>query len=132
MPKVISEEKRNDIVFHKERGVESKKISVFLRVTTRVVDKIWEQYQKTGNTENKIHNCGRKSVISKELERKIIDEIKKTPDKTLLELINEFKLPITEGGLSKWLCKRGYTFKKRQLIQPSKNAQTFKKKEKSS
>ena len=132
MPKVISEEKRKDIIFHKQNGVESKVISAFLRVTVRVVDKIWKQYRDTNSIENKIQNCGRKSVISEDLEREIIDEIKKTPDITLLELVEKFQIPITEGGLSKWLCKRGFSYKKRRHTPLNKTVLMFNKNGKNS
>jgi transposase len=130
MPKVISKEKREDIISNKIEGKESSVIAEFLRVTTRAVDKIWKQFRESGNVETKIHNCGRKSVISAEQEVNIAKEIKETPDVTLLELIEKFSLQITESGLSKWLKKRGYSFKKRQLIQRSKTVLMSKKSEK--
>jgi transposase len=127
MPKYISDEKREDIIFHKKAGKSSETIADFARVTVRAVDKIWALFVNGKDYSNKVHNCGRKSVISVEQEAKIIAKIKKTPDITLLELIEKFSLPITESGLSKYLIKRGYSFKKRLLFQQNKNAQMSKK-----
>jgi transposase len=121
LPKVISEEKRNDIIFHKKNGKESREIAEFLRVTTRSVDKIWRLYQNSGSVENKVRNCGRKSVVSEEMGAKIIEKITHT-DLTLLEIIDEFKLPMSVGGLSKWLKKRGLTYKKRLSAQRGRNS----------
>jgi transposase len=51
-------------------------------------------------------------VISSELECKVLNKIKEFPDITLLEIIETLELKITGSGLSKWLKKRGYSFKK--------------------
>jgi transposase len=45
----------------------------------------------------------------------IENKIKEAPDTTLLELITEFKIGITESALSKKLKKLGYSYKKTNL-----------------
>lgn len=129
MPKFISDEKRRDILYHKNNGESNKDIAKWLLIGVRSVERVLKMQKETGTIENKIGNCGRKSVISEEQEIKIIYEIKKTPDITLLELIEKLNLQITEGGLSNYLKKRGYSFKKRQHIQQNKTDPMFKKNE---
>ena len=70
---------------------------------------------------------GRKSAIDEKTMAKIEAKINQTPDVTLLELIDKFKLKVTESALSKKLKKQGYSFKKRQLIRQSKTVPTSKK-----
>jgi transposase len=132
LPKYVSNEKRNDIIFHKQSGKENPVIAEFMRVCVRTVERVWSDFQATGKSETKVQNCGRKSVITAKQQGKIIAQIKETPDITLLELIEKFTLPITEGGLSKYLKKLGYSFKKRQLILQRKTARMSEKNAKNS
>jgi transposase len=132
MPKPILNEEREKIIKHKLNGEKEADIARWLFISKSAVSQIWGTYQRTKNCELRYGNCGRKSVITTEQEAKIIAKIKKTPDVTLLELIDKFALEITEGGLSKWLKKRGFSFKKRLLIQQSKSAPMSKRREKSS
>ena len=132
LPKYISNEKRNDIIFHKQSGKENRVIAEFMRVCVRTIERVWADFQATGKSEAKVKNCGRKSVITTNQKMKIIAQIKETPDITLFELIEKFTLPITAGGLSKYLKKPGYSFKKRQLILQHKTARISKKNAKNS
>ena len=127
MPKYITNEKRADIIFHKENGKDSKTIAEFMQVCIRTVDRVWRDYKTQGKVQANVNNCGRKSVITSEQNEKILEEIKNTPDITLNELIEKFDLKITEGGLSKYLKVLGLTFKKKVLIQQNKSEQTYKK-----
>ena len=127
MPKYITNEKRADIIFHKKNGKENKVIAEFMRVCVRTVERVWKDFQTNGKVKSNVHNCGRKSVITGEQNGKILEEIKKTPDITLNELIEKYDLKITEGGLSKYLKALGLTYKKRVLIQQSKTGLTCKK-----
>ena len=132
MPKYVSDEKRADIIQNSLDGANNKDIAKFARVTVRTVERILKEYRETGTSTVKVANCGRKSVISEEYKMKIIEKIEEQPDITLLEIIRELDLNITESGLSKWLKKQGFTYKKKQLIQQSKTAQMYKKNAKNS
>lgn len=120
MPKYITNEKRADIIFHKQDGKGNETIAEFLRVSVRTVYRVWRDYKIQGKIEANIHNCGRKSVISDKQKEEILEEIKKTPDITLNELIEKYDLKITESGLSKYLKALGLSYKKRVPIQLSK------------
>jgi transposase len=115
MPKPISNEVREKIIQHKKNGEKEIDIARWLLISKSAIGRIWGEYKKTENYLLKYENCGRKSVISSELECKILNKIKEFPDITLLEIIEILELKITESGLSKWLKKRGYSFKKRHL-----------------
>lgn len=130
MPKPITNEEREKIVKHKQNGEKETDIARWLFISKVAVSKIWGKYQKTKSCKLKYENCGRKSVITTEQAGKIIAKIKKTPDVTILELIDKYDLKISESGLSKWLKKREYSFKKRQFIQQNKTDLMCNKKEK--
>jgi transposase len=127
MPKPISNEERDKVVKHKKNGETNANIAKWLFISESAVAKIWGAYQNTYGYHLKYKNCGRKSAITAEQESKIIAKIKETPDITLNEMIDFFELKITESGLSKWLTRRGYSFKKRLLIRKNKIAKKSKK-----
>ncbi len=115
MPKVISKETREKIIFHRENGKSEKEIAEWLRVSQPTVSRIYNVFLKTQSIESKIHNCGRKPKVTSEMLDKIKDKIHENCDITLLEIIDEFNLDISEGGLSKVFKKANLTLKKKTL-----------------
>lgn len=103
-----------------------------MRVCVRSVERVWADFESHGKSETKVHNSGRKAMITPEQKEKIIAKIEEQPDVTLNELIEKFDLKITEGGLSKYLKKLDYSFKKRQLIRQRKTGKTSKRNAKNS
>ncbi|GHU48595.1 hypothetical protein FACS1894120_7010 [Clostridia bacterium] len=116
----ISKEKRELIIKHKQNKKTEADIAEWLEVSTRSVRRIWKLFITIGDISSNMGNSGRKSKISSEDTLKIITKIEEQPDITLLELIDEFSLDISESGLSKILKKLDFTFKKRLFIQKSK------------
>jgi len=51
----------------------------------------------------------------------VVAKIKEIPDITLLEIIDEFDLPISESALCRRLINLGLPYKKRHFIQVDKN-----------
>lgn len=127
MPKPIANSEREKIVRHKQNGEKEVDIAKWFCISKIAVSKIWSEYKRTNSCSLKYSNSGRHSKISPDEETKILAKIEEAPDTTLLELIEEFHLNITVSGLSKWLRKRGYSFKKRLLIQQSKTDPMCKK-----
>ena len=127
LAKPLSYEKRADIIGHYQEGVDNKDISKWLRVTVRSVQRIVKLFKTTGNFEPKPQNSGRKPLVSDETMSKVVNRIKIEPDVTLLEIIEDFKLPISESALCKRLIKLGFTYKKRLSIQKNKSEPTSKK-----
>lgn len=52
---------------------------------------------------------------------RVIEKIQEEPDKTLLEIIDEFELGITQSALCRGPIKCGLTYKKRRSILMVKN-----------
>ena len=117
----ISKEKRELIIRHKQGKKKEADIAEWLDVSVRSVRRIWKLYRTIGDISSNTGNAGRKSKISSESTLKIIAKIEEQPDITLLELIDEFSLDISESGLSRILKKLNITFKKRLFIQKNKN-----------
>jgi transposase len=115
MPKPISKEKRADIIKHMQADdspKNKKNIAKWLFVCTRTVTRVWELFSRTGSYEANLSSRGRKPLVS-EAEMSLIEaRIEQQPDITLLKLIEEFNLPISESALSKRLKKSGFRLKK--------------------
>ena len=113
MAKPISNEKRADIIRHMEAGESRADIAKWLRVCSRTISRVWNKYTTVGSYEPKSpNNCGRKPMVSDETMEQVVSKIKETPDITLLELIYEFDLPISQAALSKRLINLGFKYKK--------------------
>jgi transposase len=124
MPRPITVEEREKIIKHKQNNENEADIARWLFVSESSVTKLWALYRKTGAYLPNYENCGRPSKLSETQIAQIKMEIKKTPDLTLLELIEKFSLPISESGLSRMFKKLGFSFKKRRSMQMAKNDQT--------
>jgi len=124
MPKPITVEEREKIIKHKQNNEKEVDIARWLFVSESSVTKLWALYRRTGSWMPKYENCGRKSALNDTQISQIKTEVEKTPDTTLLELIEKYDLPISESGLSRVFKKLGLTFKKRCFMQTVKNDQT--------
>jgi transposase len=117
----ISNEKRADIIKHMKAGECKENIAKWLFICVRTVTRVWNKFNAIGSYEAAPRNSGRKALVSEETMNLVVAKIKETPDITLLELIDEFKLPISESALCKRLIKLGLTYKKRRFIQKHSN-----------
>ena len=126
MPKPLSPEKRADIIFHKTNKETEENIAKWLRINKSTVTKTWKSYKNAASFESKLNTRGRKPAFGQDVLEKIIARIKEKPDITLLELIEEFNLEISESGLSKKLNKINLNFKKRHFTLKTNNEKTFK------
>lgn len=132
MPNPVSNEIREKIIIHKQNKVKEDDISKWLIISKSTVTRVWALFRGTGEFIPRPRTQGRKSAIDEKTMAKIEAKIRKTPDMTLLELIDKFNLHITESALSKKLKKLDYSFKKRQLIRQNKTVPTSKKNAKNS
>ena len=121
MAQPISNEKRADIIKHMKAGERKENIAKWLFVCVRTVTRVWNKFNAVGSYEASPRNSGRKPLVNQETMNLVVAKIKETPDITLLELIGEFKLPISESALCKRLIKLGLTYKKRRSIQKHSN-----------
>jgi transposase len=128
----VSNEIREKIIIHKQNKAKESDIANWLIISQSTVTKVWSLYKTTGSYLPLPRTQGRKPLVSDKTMSQVVSKIKETPDITLLELIEEFELTISESALCKRLVKLGYSFKKRQHIRQSKIALTYKKSAKNS
>ena len=115
MSKPISNEKRSDIIKHMQAGESKENIAKWLFVCVRTVTRIWNKFTVSGNYEPEPQCSGRKPLVSDKVMEQVVSKINKTPDITLLELIEEFRLPLSESALCKRLIRLDDSFKKNNL-----------------
>lgn len=129
MAKPITNEKRADIIKHMEAGESKDTISKWLFVCKRTITRVWNKFKVTGSYEALPQNSGRKPLVSEDTMKKVVSKIKEQSDITLLEIIEEFNLPISESALCKRLIKLGLTYKKRLSFQMHKSVKMSQKNE---
>ena len=120
MPAPLSNDIRKRIIDAKKRGDTHNKISEDLQISVSAVTRILALYRETNSYEPRPLNNGRKSCLSEEQMQQVLKKIEEQPDITLQELIDEFDLPITPGGLSKKLKKLNLTYKKKRHSRKNK------------
>ncbi|MDR1992002.1 MAG: hypothetical protein LBQ98_00630 [Nitrososphaerota archaeon] len=111
---------RENIISAMQRKEKRHTIAQRLNVSISTIDKIWHKF-KTTRTYLPTPYKGRKNTLTQKQEEDIKTKIHQTPDITLLELIDELALDLTESGLSRHLKKMDLTFKKRLTMQTTKN-----------
>jgi len=116
MPMPLSQEYRENIIYHKKNGRSSKEIAKWLRVTKRSVERIWKIYKEENRVCPKEHNKGRKPAFGDEVMNQIVAKIKEQPDITLEELVEVFDLKISISALSRKLTKADLSFKKNVIL----------------
>lgn len=121
MPAPLSNDIRKRIINAKERGDTHNKISEDLQISVSAVTRILALYRETDSYEPRPLNNGRKPCLSEEQMQQVMKKIEEQPDITLQELIDEFVLPITPGGLSKKLKKLNLTYKKSGICSRTKS-----------
>jgi transposase len=115
---------RENIVLAMQRKEKRNTIAMWLNVSLSTIDKVWHKFKKTG-AYHPIPYTGRKNTLTDKQEQEIKTKIQQTPDITLIELIDELSLNLTESGLSRHLKKMDLTFKKRHSMLMDKNKTTF-------
>ena len=129
--KATDNKTRENIILAKQRKEKRETIAFWMNVSVSTIDKVWRRFKETGSFEATPYT-GRKSSIDAKTDEKIRESIKRNPDITLEELIDELSLPLTPSGLCRKLDRMEFSFKKRQHIRQSKTAPTSKKNAKSS
>jgi len=116
--KSLSNEKRELLIAAKKRGEKEEEIAKWLEISVRSVSRIWKLYNETESIQPKNHP-GRKPSLDEAKMEQIRNTVKKQPDLTLEELIDELALPIKKSRLAVILDGMGLSFKKRPYMQKS-------------
>jgi len=124
MPNPLSQQIRENIIYHKQNGAKNDEIVKWLRVSKASVKRIWRLYKEEKSVESKPHKRGRRAAVGDKSMNRITAKIKEQPDITLAELIAEFELKISISALSRKLRKEDLTFKKRRYTRKNNSART--------
>jgi transposase len=124
MPKPLSKETRENIIYHHKNGAKNTEIVKWLRVSTASVERIIRMHREGKSIEEKTYKRGRKPAFCEAKMNKITEKIREQPDITLEELKEQFHLNISISALCRKLIKRGLTYKKRRCFQRNNSAQT--------
>ena len=121
MPKPLSNDLRKRIIDAKLRGDTEDKISADKEVNKSTITKLWALYRETGSYEPRPNPNGRKPALSPFQLEQITQKIKKQPDITLQELIDELGLPVCVSALCRTVNnKLELCFKKNSASQRAK------------
>lgn len=119
----LSLDLRKRIIQARESGHTVRRIATDKAVSMSAIEKLLRLYKATGSYEPRKRRYGKKSCLTPELLAKIEQKINAEPDMTLLEIIEEFKLPICESMLSKVVKnKLQFRYKKNSSRQWEKQA----------
>lgn len=124
MPKPLSKETRELIIYHHINGAKNTEIVKWLQVSTASVERIIRLHRTGKSIEVKAYKRGRKPAFCEAKMKKIEEKIREQPDITLEELKEEFHLNISISALCRKLLERKLTFKKRRFFQKNSSAQT--------
>ena len=117
MPKPLSQEIRELIIYHNKNGVKNTEIVKWLRVSKASVERILRSYREEETIEMKYHNSGRRAAFCEAKLNKIAAKIQEQPAITLEEIVELFHINISISALSRKLIKRDLSFKKRRYTQ---------------
>jgi transposase len=117
MPKPISQEVRELIIYHKQKRGKNAEISEWLQVSEKSVKRIWQMYRNQKTIAPRVNNRGRKAAFCEAKLKKITEKIREQSDLTLEEIIKTFHINISASALSRKLIKIDLSFKKRRYMQ---------------
>jgi len=113
---MIHIEVRKKILSAYKSGISIQTICQVMQVKQRAVYKLLEQERKTGSIEPRTHTRGRKSSLSKEHLKAIMEFLLIRKDATLFEIKEELQLPSEKSAISNAIRKLGFRYKKRQYM----------------
>ena len=99
MPAPMSHDLRKRIIEAKSRGDTNRKIAQEKGVSESAVERLLALYRATGSYEPREYKRGRKPRLTPEQLEAVRSRILAQPDISLLELIDELKLPVCESAL---------------------------------
>lgn len=118
--KILSEDSRERLVAAYEKTKDLANVALMFGVAESTVYRLVAQKRKTGSLALQLSTRGVKSKLTPLMVEQIKQKIKKVPDITLQELIDELNLPIKVSALCEFIVhklkltrkKRRYTLQK--------------------
>jgi len=121
----LSTDLRERILARYDRGDGTRlQIAEHFDVSLGMVKKLLQQRRHTGDIAPRHHHSGRKPKITHEHQLRLQRLVEAQPDMTLGELREAIKVDCSLPAIHYVLGRLGLTYKKRRLMQQSKNVRT--------
>ena len=101
---------RERILYLYDQGKKTKEIASSLGYCVAAVRRVRQHFKLRGTIKPQTHKCGRKSLLTAQLEKHLRKLLARRPDATLAELGARFKRPTSTIDL--WLNRMGLSCKK--------------------
>ena len=118
--KILSEDSRERLVAAYEKTKDLANVAMMFGVAESTVYRLVAQKRKTGSLALKLSTRGVKSKLSPLMVEQIKQKIKKVPDITLQELIDELNLPIKASALCEFIVHKLKLTRKKRRYTPQK------------
>ena len=118
--KILSEDSRERLVAAYEKTKDLANVAMMFGVAESTVYRLVAQKRKTGSLALKLSTRGVKSKLTPLMVEQIKQKIKKVPDITLQELIDELNLPIKTSALCEFIVHKLKLTRKKRRYTPQK------------
>jgi len=110
-----------------ERGKSTREIAQFAGFCVAAVRRVRQQFRERRTLEPRTHWCGRKTLLTEERKRRLLQLVSEQPDATLAELGASMDRPFRTSTVDLWLRRLGWKFKKnsgRRRTRPARRGRT--------
>ena len=118
--KILSEDSRERLVAAYEKTKDLANVAMMFGVAESTVYRLVAQKRKTGSLALQLSTRGVKSKLTPLMVEQIKQKIKKVPDITLQELIDELNLPIKTSALCEFIVHKLKLTRKKRRYTPQK------------
>ena len=112
---MLHNEARNLMVQAYEHNKDVNRTAADFSVSISTVYRLERQMKKTGSVDLRVHERGRKLLLSEEDLKRIRDEIQSQNDITIEEIRENLKLTASYSTVERAVRKMGFTIKKKSL-----------------
>ena len=112
---MLHNEARNLMVQAYEKNKDVKRTAADFSVSTSTVYRLERQMKKTGSVALRVHERGRKPLLSEEERKRIWDKIQSQNDITIEEIRENLKLTASYSTVERAVGKMGFTIKKKSV-----------------
>ena len=110
-----------------ERGKSTREIAQFAGFCVAAVRRVRQLFRERRTLVPRTHGCGRKTLLTEERKRRLLQLVSEQPDATLAELGARMDRPFRTSTVDLWLRRLGWKFKKnsgRRRTRPARRGRT--------
>jgi transposase len=95
-----------------DHGRSTREIAQFAGFCVAAVRRVRQQFRQRRTLEPRTHWCGRKTLLTEERKRRLLQLLAEQPDATLAELGASMDRPFRTSTIDLWVRRLGWKFKK--------------------